>query len=701
MPRSRDPFLLALLASLALLWLNFLTTARWAAVEGALRGPKAPALAIMLAIATALAVAAWRSTRLRQPDTSGTSPFSLGSARLIALAGAAALTGVFLTWFPIGTWRLVPFLDDWPIRFHAALDMMRMIDTGSMTGWEWRFLGGYHSSSDATQGLGTLTYLPMKLFGPLLGFHVAHVLLFAAVPAVVWWDLGQDSRVDRRVAWLAVGLASLFACGYGYTLVRSGDTNSLGGVVMAMVTLTGAHRARRGRRSGVVVLVLGLALTAYAHPGFFVYTSAYLLLDALVAGSRASFLRACLAIGAGLIASWPLTWESWRYPDLFSFNNVVYTPPPFDIREVLRSLYYSVELLWLPQRWFNDYTGLALVFAPLTIVTAWKEGTRIRFYACAALFTLLMMRFVNVYTGYVFLRPMHLLPVWMAVVLAAFLVTRLRGTWLAWSVAALVALYVQIWAQPVPHLRDIRDFNRELTARVEAAPGALVLVENNPHRNMNADPGGTTERSRFGTHFEPMLAETTGRRLFSGGYSDGWQWNPWKGRVLAGGTFMGRALDATPPDVFVDELRRWGVVDLFVWSDTSHRYFERDARFTPIWRDGTWTGYRLRDADPREVTTTTGQGVLRNRSPFGATVALDGVRAGTPVVVRTNPHPAWTAHQDGTVVPLAARDGQLTFDAPCDGACLVTLSYPRRLWLWPVAAAALGLAVLLSRRLAP
>ena len=129
-----------------------------------------------------------------------------------------------------------------------------------------------------------------------------------------------------------------------------------------------------------------------------------------------------------------------------------------------------------------------------------------------------------------------------------------------------VALYVQVWFPPCPHLRDVRDFNPQLVDRVAAAPGALVLLENNPHRNMNAEPGGTTEPSLFGTHFEPLIAERTGRGSMLGGYSDGWQWNPWKGQVVAGGTFMGRSIAATPPDVFVAELQRWGVVDLFVWS---------------------------------------------------------------------------------------------------------------------------------------
>jgi hypothetical protein len=693
--RATPGFHLALITSLAIGWVNFLTTTRWAHIEGSINGPKQPYFLVALVFTSALALWALRTAKTDAGP-------SARSTRLAALAGTGALAAAFFAWFPPGTWRQVPFLDDWPIRFHSALDMMRLIDDGSFVGWEWRFLGGYHSSSDATQGLGTVTYLPMKIFGPLLGFHIAHALLFAAVPCLVWIDLTLDPARDRRVTHLAVGFSALLATGYGYFLIRSGDTNSLGGVVMAMTALVGGHAARIGRRWGSWVLVVGLALTIYAHPGFFAYACLYLVLDAALQRDARSLGRAVVAGTAALIASLPLTYETFRYPDLFSFNNVVYAPPPVDWIEIARSFYYNVELTFLPHRWFNDYSGLAMVIAPLTIALAIKDRSRARFYAAAALVAIVLKWFLNVHTGYVFLRPVHMMPLWLSPVLAVVVVRHLSTPWLRGAFVATIALYVQIWAQPIPHVRDVRAFDGELTDRVAASPGALVLVENNPHRNMNADPGGTTERSRFGTHFEPMLADTTGRRLFSGGYSDGWQWNPWKGRVVAGGTFMGRSITATSHDDFIAELRRWGVVYLYTWSETTNAYLWNENRLAIVWRDDTWTGYRLLDADAREVNTNSGRGTLLDRTPFGAIVTLAGVRAGESVTVRTNFHPAWTADAHGTPISLGPNaDGQLTFSSPCDGDCVVTLRYPRRRWLLPIAGLAVVVAGALLRRRQP
>ena len=263
----------------------------------------------------------------------------------------------------------------------------------------------------------------------------------------------------------------------------------------------------------------------------------------------------------------------------------------------------------------------------------------------------------------------------------------------------MLALYVQVWFHAVPHLADVRDFNPPLVDRIAAAPGALVLLENNPHRNMNADPGGTTEPSRFGTHFEPLIAERTGRRLYAGGFADGWSWSPWKGQVVAGGTFMGRSIAATPHDAFVAEMRRWGVVDLFVWSKTTTSYLKEDPRFESLWADGVWTQFRLHASDPREVSTSTGAGTLVNAGPHDAEVVLTAVRLGDPVTVRTNFHPAWSARSNGQSVPLVARDGQLSFAAPCAGDCTVALSYPAHRGLIPLAiAAVLAAGLWIGRR---
>jgi hypothetical protein len=682
----------ALFGSLALLWLNFALTSRWADVDGSINGPKRPFFVAALLAASIVALAGFR----KNVDAG----MSRRAAHGLAVAGVLFLGFCFLCWFPLATWRQIPFLDDWPIRYQSACDMMRLLSTGAFTGWEWRFHGGYHSSSDATQGLGTLTFLPMKIFGPALGFHVAHALLFLALPLLVWCDLSLDDPRDDRVAAAAAGFAGLLAAGYSYFLIRSGDTNSVGGVVMVLATLAGAHASRRGRRWGPWLLVAGLAVTAYAHLGFFAYACLYLILDAAVARDRDAAVRALVAMAAGVIASLPLTWESWRYPSFFSFNNLFYEAPrTIDWADLIRTIYYNVELLWLPGRWFNDFSGLALVLIPVAIALAMVERSRVRFHALALLATLALMRLSNVYAGYVFRRPIHMLAVFAAPVLAALVVRHAGSTWLRWSLVAVLALYVQVWFQAVPHVADVRDFNPALVDRIAQAPGALLLLENNPHRNMNADPGGTTEPSRFGTHFEPLIAARTGRRLYAGGYSDGWAWSPWKGQVVAGGTFMGRSIVSTPHDAFVAEMQRWGVVDLFVWSRTTTTYLSEDPRFEERWTDGVWTQYRLRSADRREVATATGAGTLRNIGPHHAEVVLSGVRAGDPVTVRTNFHPAWTARGDEGVVPLMVRDGQLSFAAPCTGACTVVLSYPAHRGLIPLAiAAVLAAGLWIARR---
>jgi hypothetical protein len=661
----------ALVVSLGVLWLNYLLTSRpdWAGVDGWLHGPKQWIFLPALVLASALAV--WPRRRPRE------SAVSVGGARAAAAAGCGFLAVAFFIWFPPHTWPQIPFLDDWPARYQATREFVALLDRGTLTGWQWAFLGGYHTSSDVTQSLGVLAYVPMKVFGAAVGFHALHLLLFAALPCLVWLDLRLDERADPRVTALGTGFVALLAANYSYFLVRSGDTNSLAGVVTALAAIVGAHAARRGRGWGSWLLVLGLASTNYAHAGFFAYAALYVVLDALLARDRPSAIRAGIAIACGALAALPVTWEWWRYPAFFSFNNRFYRPPAgVDWRELAHQIYYNVELMWMPGRWFSDFTGVARVFFPAIVALAIVDRSRARFYAWALVATLAVTRLDDVQFGFLFLRPIHMLAIFAAPALAALVVRYAGSRALAWALVAVVAAYVQVWYHAVPHVPDLRAFNGPLVDRVRGAGGALVVVENNPHLNMNADPGGTTERSRFGIHFEPLLADATGRRLYAG-YWDGWQWTPWKGQAIAGGTWLGRALAAAPHDAFVEEMRHWGVVSLFVWSRTTTRYLGEDARFERVWADDVWTEYVLRQPDPRDVTVETGQARLERVDATGADVVLSGVRAGEPVVVRTNFHPAWRASAGDRPVALRARGGQLSFEAPCSGDCVVALRYPR------------------------
>ncbi len=676
----------AVFLTLALWWANLALTRRWSEVPGALHGARLPWFVAALIVLTVAAL--WPRRQAR----------ALGwtDGRMVAAAGALVLGAAFFTWFPIPVWTQVPWLDDWIPRLRSTREFIDLLADGRAAGWQWNFLGGYHISSDVTQSLGVLGALPMWLLGDLAGFHALHLLLFSAIPWLLWRDLSLDTTDGdtRTVALVASGIGAVLAAGYSYSLIRSGDTNSLAGAVLVLSTLVGAHAARQGRRWGGPWLTASLALVAWSHAGSFVYALIYLGIDACVARDVRSAARAVVAAIVAQCAALPMTWESWRYPDLFLFNNVLYTPPPtIDWPALLRKVAYNVELLWLPGRWSNDYGALALVCLPVTAALVIVDRSRARMYAAACVATVALMRLNDPHFGYAFIRPIHMFPLLLAPVIARVSVRhlgRLGGA----ALLATVAVFIQIWWQPVPHITSMREVFPGLVDRVTSAEGALVLVENNPHRNTNAEPGGETVTSLTGNHYEALLAHETGRRLYAG-YWDGWQWTPWRGRMLSGGTWMGRDIQHVPHDAFVAELKRWGVVDLFVWSERSRRFLDLDPRFARMWSEEPWVQYRLTAPDPREVVVDSGEGRLEQRTAGGATLVLRGVPVGTRVTVRTSSHPSWQASHGTDRIAVLDHDGQLGLISPCQD-CRITLEYPRRPWLWGVAglALALGLAVM-------
>ncbi|HWB16420.1 MAG TPA: hypothetical protein VG538_08430 [Vicinamibacterales bacterium] len=687
----------ALLASLALAWLNFFLTARWADVPGALHGPKAPFFVAALAAATILAIVSRRLT-----------PVAFGRESIVAaIAGLATIGVCFFIWFPPHTWTEIPFSDNWPARLQSTLDQLALLRHGTLVGWQWNYLGGYPLSTDLTVTLTIPALLPMLVFGGRVGFHLAHLLLFLSLPLLVWWDLRIEVRTSKfelrsflsALPWLAAALTAVTTLGYSYVMLRSGDTNSVAGVAATLLALVGSHATADRRKWGALVFVGGLTLIIYSHAGFLVYATMLLAVESLCYLDWRRLVRAIVATAAASLAGLPLTWEAWRYPHYFIYNNVQFdTTQPWNWIGIARKVAYNVQILGEPGRWLNDYTGLACVWLPVIVAMAWiARRTRAGFYAAAVLAVLAMTRFNVPEVGYAFVRPFHLLAVLVAPVLAAFILRTARTRALAWALVAVAAIYVQVLVAPVPHVPNLEADQPALVQAIRGLDGALVLVENTFHRDMDASPDSESEPTPFRAHFQSLLATETGKRLYAGIW-DGWQWSPYRGQLVAGGAWMGRAIGTWPRARFIAELRRWGIRHLLVIHEPTRRYltapeFARDADVGP------YAHFELRDADTRSVVTSTGRGDLTEHDPLGARIALSDVHAGDRVVVRTNYYPAWTASARGTAVPLMDVDGQLAFTAPFDGTYDVTLAYPRRPWLFVVALAGFALGMIVVPRL--
>ncbi len=681
----------ALLAFLSIIWLNVLTTSRWAEIPGSIYGPKRWIFFPILLLTTAIALRA-------APPAAPPAESLRGLSRLTGIGGALLLAGSFFVWFPPGTWSEIPFLDNWPARYQATVDGLSLYRHGVAAGWEWHFLGGYHSSSDVTVTLSALAAVPVALFGAPAGFHLLHLVLLLSIPALVMVDLRIGGE-GEDTAWIAAGLVCLTVTGwFSYFLVRSGDTNSLAGTGCVVAALVGSLAAAHQRRWGGYLLVAAMGLVTYCHAGFFVYAALLLIVEAAFYRDRRRLVRAVVAIAAGIVAGLPLTWEAWRYPAYFTFNNVTLEPQAFAWSPFLRKIYYNVEILFLPWRWFNDFTGLTSALLPVLLLLAWRRSGRAAFHAWAALTAVALMRLNTPELGYAFLRPVHLLAVFPAVALAGFLVRFRQPLAVIASTIALCAVYLQYLWMPVPHVPGPRALDPELVDRVRAADGALILLENTFHRDMDAGPDRQTQPTPFPAHLEGLLVPATGKRFYAGLW-DGWQWSPFRAQLLSGGAFQGRPIAGVPRDAFAREMRRWGIRHMLVWSDAAIAYLRANPDVTLQWSAASgWNEFVLVDADDRDVVTPVGAGHLKDLTPLGATVGLNGVNRGDRIVVRTNYFPAWGAAADGVPVPLFDHDGQLAFSAPRSGTYDVLLDYPRRRWLTLLAFVALAAGAALLHR---
>lgn len=662
----------ALLLSIALAWANYLLTWRWANEAGALHGWRSPWYAAALVAVTILA-ALWRRRR------GGTYDGHRRLAGITLVAGSGLLAAGLLSAFPPSTWAQIPFYDDWPGLMQIAANGVDLLKRGAVVGWNWDFLGGYHTSADLGQSLALTALLPIELFGRNVGFHVLLAAFVVLLPLAVYLDLRLEG--DRNRAALSAALACVLTAGYFATIMRSGMANSVGGAAFVGFALAGSHAARVGRRWGGAMMVVALTLVLYTHAAFFLYAAALLGVEALFYRSWPVAWRSTFALAVAFVGGIPLHWELFWYPGFFQPNNLYWAAPPsFDWAGFVRNVYYAFEILLRPGRWFNDYVGVAHVWLPVTVAVAFVGRSRQVFYAWATLATVLLLRFNTPQLGIVLAREMYLYPLLLGPVLAAVVRTLPTRPPLAPAVLVVLFLFVAIPFQPVWHEPDVASFAGPVLGRMATAPGGMVLVENNPHWNMVATPGERSVRSRFSSHYEALLPAATGKRFF-GQPQDGYHRSTFRGWSLAGGAYQGKLITETPPERFAADLRRWGVARLFIWSGPTASYLDASPQFAREWHSGPWREYALLGADLRDVVTVQGDGTLTRYDALGATVSLSGVRAGDLVVVRTNYFPAWRAASESGPVSLFANDGQLAFRAPRDGSYDVELSYPRRPWL--------------------
>ena len=194
----------ALVASLAMMWLNYAFTSRWAHIAGSVHGPKKPLFVGLLirhdrAGADALARAEREAHDRAGADAVARAARGLGwPPRIAGWTGVVALVVLFFIWFPLPTWTEIPFLDNWPARFQSTMDGIGLLRRGAFVGWQWHYLGGYHLSSDVTQSHAVLAFIPVLLAGPAVGFHVLLLGLFLSLPLLVFLDLRQPHATDAR-----------------------------------------------------------------------------------------------------------------------------------------------------------------------------------------------------------------------------------------------------------------------------------------------------------------------------------------------------------------------------------------------------------------------------------------------------------------------------------------------------------------------
>ena len=250
-----------------------------------------------------------------------------------------------------------------------------------------------------------------------------------------------------------------------------------------------------------------------------------------------------------------------------------------------------------------------------------------------------------------------------------------------------------------PPSPDRAAFDSAVVEKIKTLPGNYILYEDSASLTPYADAVRTFEGipEKYDVHSESFVRLETGKRFFS---HPGYNPHPYydlRWSYIATGTYLGRDLDEYEPAFFKELFRKWGVEYLVLWTRQANAFFGSDPSFEKVLKGEQYTIYRFKDADPREVVVPDGIGHVSYPDPFTAVVTIHEAAPGALVTLRANYFPEMTASCAGAPVPLEDNDGQFAFAAP-SADCAVTLSFPRRRWLFIFPALAFAAGLVLSRR---
>jgi len=603
----------------------------------------------------------------------------VGAVALVA-AVLAGLLALFLVRFPPASWGEWIIQDDYGLVHYNSIREWESLKAGGLSGWEEAVEGG------RPLHLNARTLLPLyapfhALLGPKAALHALTLLLYLAVPLLAaWW--ARD--VDPRATLPAFLVGSVLAASMFTNVLLWGMLYSLAAADLLILELILVRRVARGGRLAAVGLGVALAIAAMVHALAFLLTIPALVTGALLftSGSRRRLLPLAGAAALGALVALPYFLPLLR--DLRYLSPIYLTggehPWFASVWEVplLQGLARAYDaLLWS----HPTYAGPIFHLLPLLLLPLRTPLGR----AGLPLLTLvaLIAAIVVPRLGYSVIRLDYLLPVTLAALIPA--AARAAAEWGVRSVGPTALLVLLAWFGPglmgtgrFLHTPAVGALLPGLVAAVRGADGYRVLVENSTGVDPSLAGQGVGEVSPLPhAHLEGLLALETGRRLFA---HPGWDPNPYhafRDVYFANGLFRGLPLAQYRVSEVAEELRRWGVRRLAVWSEGAKGLFAREAhRFPEVGREGPYVILDARDAEPSAVAVERGTAEIVEDGFFRRRVRLSGMRAGDTVRMKSHYHPGWRARTGGSPVPLYDVGGQLAFQAPGAGEHEVTLELP-------------------------
>ncbi|MBU1626903.1 hypothetical protein KKB18_05990 [bacterium] len=544
----------------------------------------------------------------------------------------------FFLFFKPGDFDSLIFTDDFGNFFYTLHQDIDGLKNGSLLYWDDNFCGGYPSNLNMRTIV--FCYLPFILLKQTIGFHLFLLLNYSLLPFLMS-KLIMTLFKKRESAYIAIYAGTFLNISFYNNIFLWGMLPSVCSINLVLMSMIFFVKWLENGNIHAFFFIITSSALIFTHLGHFVHSLIFIAL--LITYYRFIKMRDIkwgkiffLYLFIFVIA-FPYIMPFLKFNDYYRYDYMYESEyGSHTNKSISTEMLEFLKALLLPFLCWDEriYFGLFGLLIPIVIYLCLKEKKSfilpVLFFA---LFPLLLLVSFSPKFGLLFERFYYFAPTILSLVLASIIYYGYMNNKMEYIFLSVLLLFFS-FAQPILKadtrpIKHIKNLDMEFPGLIETIKNlddGLLLLENQANFNPLENPASEYEKyPGKHVHLEAYVQLLTGKKFFAQLGYDPHPYHSFRDTYIVDGSYQGKTLDKIPLMQMEDLFKKWGVKDIFVWSNTSKKYFSSyPETFKKIGVHGIFTHFEYTEAETSLARIKRGAVSLRS-TPYSKIISVHSV----------------------------------------------------------------------------